>query len=112
EASSLPGFCPKKSVKSVSSVVPSSQPDWLSQEFLADPYPHYKRLRETTPVYFDEQRRRWLITRYADVARILRDDAAFTAQQSDIATSMLVPDPPPPTRLRPLVSKVYTPSEE
>jgi cytochrome P450 len=82
--------------------------DWLSQEFLADPYPHYRHLRETQPVFYHEERNRWLITRYEDVVRVLRDDAAFSAEQG-MASTMLVTDPPEHTRLRGLVSKAFTP---
>jgi len=81
--------------------------DWLSPEFLADPYPHYKHLRESDPVHFDATRGSWILTRYHDVARVLRDGEAFSAQQG-IATSMLVTDPPDHTRLRTLVSKAFT----
>ena len=82
--------------------------DWLSQEFLADPYPHYRQLREFDPVHFDEGRRIWILTRYDDVARLLRDDLLFSAEQGP-AGSMLVSDPPEHTRLRTLVSKAFTP---
>jgi cytochrome P450 len=81
--------------------------DWLSPEFLADPYPHYRALRESDPVHRDADGR-WIITRHADVTAILRDDARFSAQQ-DSTGSMLVSDPPKHTRLRSLVNKAFTP---
>jgi cytochrome P450 len=82
--------------------------DWLSQEFLADPYPHYSELRETQPVFYHKERQRWLVTRYEDVVRVLRDDVAFSAEQG-MASTMLVTDPPEHTRLRGLVGKAFTP---
>jgi cytochrome P450 len=81
--------------------------DWLSQEFLADPYSHYRALRESDPVHWDETRGSWLLTRYHDVAAALRDDHNLSAEQGP-AFSMLVTDPPDHTRLRSLVSKAFT----
>jgi len=81
--------------------------DWLSQEFLADPYSHYRALRESDPVHWDETRGSWLLTRYRDVAAALRDDDNLSAEQGP-AFSMLVTDPPDHTRLRSLVSKAFT----
>jgi pimeloyl-[acyl-carrier protein] synthase len=81
--------------------------DWLSQEFLADPYSHYRALRESDPVHWDESRHSWLLTRYHDVAAALRDDDKLSAEQGP-AFSMLVTDPPDHTRLRSLVSKAFT----
>lgn len=84
-----------------------SAADWLSPAFLADPYPHYRELRESDPVHRDEDGR-WIITRHADVTAILRDDTRFSAQQ-DGSRSMLVSDPPKHTRLRSIVNKAFTP---
>ena len=44
----------------------------LDPAFIADPYPVYRRLRETAPVFKTTQGF-WLITRYEDVAFALRD---------------------------------------
>jgi cytochrome P450 len=81
---------------------------WLSEDFLADPYPYYRTLRETDPVHFDELRQSWMLTRYDDVERALRDHAHFSAEQGPPG-SMLVSDPPRHTRLRTLVNKAFTP---
>ena len=40
----------------------------LDPAFIADPYPFYRRLRETAPVFKTPQGL-WLITRYEDVAQ-------------------------------------------
>ncbi len=91
-------------------------------EFVADPYPFYARLRTEEPVH-QSPMGLWVLTRYDDVARVLRDprfgrkgfdelvDARFGTEpgQPGLATSMLFRDPPDHTRLRTLVSKAFTP---
>src|SRR5262249_17498595 len=39
----------------------------------ADPYPLYERARTQAPIYFSERFGAWFVTRYADVANLLRD---------------------------------------
>jgi cytochrome P450 len=95
---------------------------------LVDPYPAYHRLRAVAPVAWAEVFRGWILTRYADVAPVLRD-ARFSSQrygnvaeqaaargQTDVAEmyrarmgAMVSCDGPRHTRLRSLVSKAFTP---
>ena len=92
----------------------------MDPEFVADPYPTYRRLRTEDPVH-QNPLGFWVLTRYEDVMATLRDAravkepiAAFVAARFGAAVpaigfSMLDRDPPDHTRLRGLVSKAFTP---
>jgi cytochrome P450 len=104
---------------------------WLTPEFLANPYPHYQRLRMEAPVFWSERLSSWVLTRYADVVAALRDstrlsNAGRMAALLDKLPETLRPnlqllydhysvglifsDPPDHTRLRALVTKAFTPA--
>jgi cytochrome P450 len=42
-------------------------------QVLRFPYPTYARLRKEHPVYFSEEIRHWVVTRYGEVAAVLQD---------------------------------------
>jgi cytochrome P450 len=92
----------------------------MDPEFIADPYPTYRRLRTEDPVHHSPLGF-WVLTRYEDVVASLRDPrfakepmiAAVAARlgiaPTGIGISMLDRDPPDHTRLRGLASKAFTP---
>ncbi|MDQ3498963.1 MAG: cytochrome P450, partial [Actinomycetota bacterium] len=105
-------------------------PDLASPAFKANPYPFYARLRAEAPVWratLRDRRTAWLVTRYEDVARVLKDDAfakdklnAMDPEQraktpwvpgflEPLERNMLDLDDPDHVRLRALVSKAFTP---
>src|SRR5215212_5627452 len=105
-------------------------PDLASPAFKADPYPFYARLRDEAPVWrttLGDRRTAWLVTRYEDVARVLKDgtfakdrlNAMDPEQQArtpwvpgflkPLERNMLDLDDPDHARLRALVSKAFTP---
>lgn len=51
----------------------------LDPKVLADPYPLYRRLREEDPVHWDPFLHAWVVTRYPDVTKVLRE---FTASRT------------------------------
>ena len=56
---------------------PISPPDLASPRFKANPCPFYARLRAEAPVWrttLPDKRATWLVTRYEDVGRVLKDD--------------------------------------
>jgi pimeloyl-[acyl-carrier protein] synthase len=48
--------------------------DLFAPEWLADPYPFYRRLREDHPVYHDDVLRSWVVSRHGDIAALSTDD--------------------------------------
>jgi cytochrome P450 len=105
-------------------------PDLASPAFKADPHPFYARLRAEAPVWrttLRDRRTAWLVTRYEDVARVLKDDKfakdklnALDPEQrakmpwvpgflKPLERNMLDLDDPDHVRLRALVSKAFTP---
>jgi cytochrome P450 len=65
---------------------------------IADPYPHYARLREEAPVYHSGDPDLWVLSRHAAVAgRVLP------------MRTLLTSDPPEHTQLRKKVSRAFTP---
>jgi len=102
----------------------------VSPEFLADPYPTYKILRERDPVHWSDAWNVWLLTRYDDVITILRDPERFSNVgrfsalldqlpadvQAEVAPirrhysgGLIQSDPPNHTRLRGLLRQAFTP---
>jgi cytochrome P450 len=104
--------------------------DIASPAFKANPYPYYARLRAEAPAHrvpLAGRQSAWLITRYDDVAAILKDDRFVKNRWSVVSPeqaarqpwipkfirplerNMLDLDPPDHTRLRALVHKAFTP---
>lgn len=97
----------------------------LSADITRDPYPLYSAIRATSPVYFDAQLGRWLITGYDEAVAVLGDprfsskmavqafradaDAAQSPAARYFASTMVANDPPAHTRLRNLANKAFTP---
>jgi pimeloyl-[acyl-carrier protein] synthase len=97
----------------------------LDPEVLANPYPLFHRLRSEDPVHWDPYLHAWVVTRYADVVKVLLEFSADRTptperlvemelkELSPIAKvmvkQMLFLDPPTHTRIRTLASFAFTP---
>jgi cytochrome P450 len=98
--------------------------------FVQWPYPVLDELREATPIFFDERTDHWVLTRYTEVHETLRDrrlgraythrysheqfgkpepDPRWSRFHEHERWSLLALEPPDHTRLRRLVTKVFTP---
>jgi len=109
------------------SVVPPRHFDPRIDGFFDDPYGHLAALREQAAVHWSETVNSWVVTRYEDVHRLIRDrsllgsvatadpvatilgQASEAARRRRLDKSMLRRDGDDHLRLRRLVSKVFTP---
>lgn len=95
--------------------------DPYDYDFHEDPYPYYKRLRDEAPLYRNDERNFWALTRHADVHKAFRETAALSNKlgvsldpisrtpEAHRTMSFLAMDDPAHLRLRTLVSKGFTP---
>jgi cytochrome P450 len=98
----------------------------LDPDVLANPYPLYRRLRTEDPVHWDPYLHAWVVSRYADVVRVLQRFSAVRTPTPEQLTAlglselnpiarvlvrlMLFMDPPSHTRLRALAAAAFTPA--
>src|SRR6478672_3790387 len=92
-----------------------------SPELKANPYPFYRCLRAAAPAYSTRLlgQRAWLISRYADVSAVLRDERFVKDWPSTMkwlrrlsgpaSRHMLSEDGPRHARLRALAQRAFTP---
>ncbi|MGD2101758.1 MAG: cytochrome P450, partial [Acidimicrobiia bacterium] len=103
--------------------------DLMAPEVIRDPHTYYHGLREADPVHWNDRWGGWVVTRYDDVVKILRNAKAFSADRMgfldreltpeerepitpifDVLSSWMVfADPPLHTELRSLVNRQFTP---
>ncbi|XTR52399.1 cytochrome P450 [Pseudarthrobacter sp. So.54] len=83
-----------------------------------DPFPYYKKMRESAPVYYDEQSGTWHVFGYDDVQRVLSEHARFSSRMGGddpsesghlFSASLITTDPPRHRQLRSLVTQAFTP---
>ncbi|MCB1027926.1 MAG: cytochrome P450, partial [Microthrixaceae bacterium] len=95
--------------------------DPYAYEIHEDPYPTYARMRNEAPVYRNEERNFWALSRHADVMAAFRDSERFSnahgvtidpaawGPNAHRTMSFLAMDPPEHGRMRALVSRGFTP---
>lgn len=84
-----------------------------------NPYPAYGLMRETAPIYRNEELDFWALTRHADVYAAGRDHTTYSNSHGvslelwskDMAKrqSFIAMDPPDHTRFRAMISRAFTP---
>jgi pulcherriminic acid synthase len=67
----------------------AAPPDIFTPEFAADPYPHYRRMRDAYPLYFHAPTRAWILSRYDDV-RLALTHPSFTTRSYAAQTEPLL----------------------
>ncbi len=103
--------------------------DPTRRDIRRDPFPLYQALQENDPVHWSEPLQSWIVTRYADVRKVVMSKElspdrltpfyeASRGERRELLTELMrylnrwlvFRDPPEHTRLRRLLNTVFTPS--
>jgi cytochrome P450 len=99
-------------------LVPVYDVDLYADDVLADPYPHYTRIRELGRVVWMPVHEMWAISRYEDVKAVLQDWKTYSSAQGvsvdaeagkNMAGTLLASDPPVHTPQRKVLNDRLTP---
>src|SRR6478735_4001775 len=103
--------------------------DPFEDGFVDDPYDQYARLRDGDPVHHSALLHGWVVTRFADVAKLLRDPSISSdianatpnpltimelerlAERSRAAETIVLMDDPDHARVRKLMAEPFRPRE-
>ena len=83
-------------------------------EFITDPYPLYAKWRQEQPIWWAQDVKGWVLSRYDDVRSVLKDPDNFSSELSasrstgTMALPLLHDDPPRHTALRAIVNRSFT----
>jgi cytochrome P450 len=91
-------------------------------EVAKEPYPIYRRLRDEAPLYYNEEKDFYAVSRFDDVAQVFLDRDTFISSHGtalDVIKSgmklppgtVLMEDPPTHTIHRKLLSRMFTPRQ-
>ncbi|BBZ21366.1 cytochrome P450 [Mycolicibacterium gadium] len=94
--------------------------DPFSEEYFNGPWDIYRRMREETPVYYNEAEDFYALSRHEDVSAAYKDFATYSSAYGlDLAMvrsgepppmkMIILMDPPEHRHMRSLVNKVFTP---
>jgi len=87
-----------------------------------DPYPVFRRMREESPLYYNEEHDFFAVSRYSDCEAVLKDHTTFSSAKGGILELIkmdielpsgvfIFEDPPLHTAHRSLLSRVFTPKK-
>jgi cytochrome P450 len=93
--------------------------DPFSEEYFNNPFDIYRRMREDAPVYYDEERDFYALTRHEDVAAAFKDPETYSSaygtdlamiKSGEVPDKMIIfMDPPDHRQMRSLLNKAFTP---
>lgn len=90
--------------------------DFTDTSVFDDPWEIYRRLREESPMHWDETNEMWVVSRHADVVNVSRHPELYCSAEGvrpkgASELSLLAMDDPEHTRVRRLVNKGFTPRQ-
>ncbi|CAA9442787.1 MAG: hypothetical protein AVDCRST_MAG37-1526 [uncultured Rubrobacteraceae bacterium] len=66
--------------------------DPLDESFIANPYPHFARFRREAPIFYAPKIGFWVVSRYEDILKIVKDSDAYSNARVQEPMQPLTPE--------------------